>query len=64
MNNRIKELAEKSGCDPKDVAYFAELIIQECIGQVEEGCFNSGDEWDKSRLSAIKDIKEHFGIRQ
>lgn len=42
---------------------FANMLIKEYVEKVEEGYSNSGDEWDKSRVSAIEDIKEHFGVK-
>ncbi len=78
MNKKIKDLMEKSkplredgskvyglNSDMHDkwLENFANMLIKECIDTVEEGCFNSGDEWDRSRVSAIKDIKEKFGVK-
>lgn len=78
MNHKIKELMEKSKplCEVGSKVYglnsvmhdkwlenFANMLIKECIDTVEKGSFNSGDEWDKSSVSVIEDIKEHFGFK-
>jgi hypothetical protein len=75
MNDRLLTLAKQSGLKKDhgtdreyvgdfDWREYGELIIRECINKVEEGCFYSGDEWDKSRISAVTDIKEHFGVNK
>jgi len=64
MNERIKELLEQAGVKyvtmPKDTVYekFAELIVKECAGIVEnQGKFSRYD-------TLAKKIKKHFGVEQ
>jgi Fe2+ or Zn2+ uptake regulation protein len=64
MNERIKELLEQAGVKyvtmPKDTVYekFAELIVSECVGIVEnQGKFSRYD-------TLAKKIKKHFGVEQ
>ena len=83
MNDKIKSLAEQAGLDyfardawngeSKDLEKFAELIIQECLDQIETykiPCGNSpaGEmacEWTYDALKSIRDdIKETFGIEE
>ena len=80
MNERIRQLAEESGITDNnlsdgnmshnDLKKFAELIVQECIEQVEPTQHHQV--WAQSYLggvdgldllsSKIKDIKKHFGV--
>ena len=84
MNERIKELAEQAGFkvnwQHEDVQAikmarfekFAELIVRECIKQVEPTQHH--EVWAQSYLggvdgldllsSKIKDIKQHFGVEE
>jgi hypothetical protein len=83
MNNRIKELLYQANLLDddgwstsnltRDVEQFAELVIQECIDQIESyqipvGNSPAGElasEWTYDALSTISDnIKEHFGVEQ
>ena len=76
MNERIRELAEQAGWDNHHSKFdtriekFAELIVGECIKQVEPTQHH--EVWAQSYLggvdgldllsSKIKDIKRHFGV--
>ena len=77
MNERIKELIKQVGTDSsgkwigvENVEKFAELIVGECIKQVEPTQHH--EVWAQSYLggvdgldllsSKIKDIKRHFGV--
>ena len=52
-----------SQVDPEVLEKFAELIIEECIKQVNKDHRPGGREsWDISLDNAIRNIKEHFGI--
>jgi hypothetical protein len=83
MNGRIKELLYQANLLDddgwstsnltRDVEQFAELVIQECIDQIESyqipvGNSPAGElasEWTYDALSTIRDsIKEHFGIQE
>ena len=85
MNERIKELAREAGLDDPDfpiedwdnvpLAKFAELIIKECLGQVEEQFkLISEDEamMKDARWAYYVDcgvdinvaIREHFGVKE
>jgi hypothetical protein len=76
MNERIKELANKAGCDYlydysedghavvcnlSDIEKFAKSIIQECL-KIIEPTEDSGDEWCVTLKGAAEEIKEHFGV--
>ena len=82
MNGRIKELLYQANLLDddgwstsnltRDVEQFAELVIQECIEQIESyqipvGNSPAGElasEWTYDALSTISDnIKEHFGVK-
>jgi hypothetical protein len=74
MNERIKELAAESGIGylssvhPSTVEKFVELIVRECVEQVEQAknsLFVSLD--DAKRMShfvdvTTKKITKHFGV--
>ena len=78
MNNKIRQLAEQAGYSkdflaiglPNNMEKFAELIVRECIKQVEPTQHHQV--WAQSYLggvdgldllsSKIKDIKQHFGV--
>ena len=78
MNERIRELAEQAGWDNHHSKFdtriekFAELIVRECIKQVEPTQHH--EVWAQSYLggvdgldllsSKIKDIKQHFGVEE
>jgi hypothetical protein len=83
MNGRIKELLYQANLLDddgwstsnltRDVEQFAELVIQECIDQIESyqipvGNSPAGElasEWTYDALSTISDnIKEQFGIQE
>lgn len=70
MNNRIKELAEQAGLtdymvfgriESKEevLRNFAESIIQECAGLVEDHY----DDGDDNSLAGYK-IRKHFGLEK
>ena len=48
----------------EDLEKFAELIIRECIEQIDINNYNSGDEWDAAMTCASNAIKEHFGVKE
>lgn len=68
MNDRIRELVKQSGLDydelwTKDqlaVEKFAELIIADCIDQVE--VFNT--RMDAGPRHIVEAIKQHFGVKE
>ena len=75
MNERIRELVStaqqqaisdtKDGkCFDVDLFHkkFAELIVQECLGKIE----NEADQYAEPvwAFALINDIKEHFGIEE
>jgi hypothetical protein len=45
-----------------DQEKFAELIIRECIQQVNKDHFGGNDSWDRSLDLAVINIKNHFGV--
>ena len=73
MNERMKQLAEQAGFFPTEltqvgpsVEKFAELIVQECVGIVENlspGYKDYRDQIeDAFRRDCIVEIKEHLGV--
>jgi hypothetical protein len=71
MNERIKELAEQCYyrySDNIDLEKFAELIIKECIGVVENlspGYKDYRDQIeDAFRRDCVEEIKHKFGVKE
>ena len=76
MNERIKELVEKSGIYiaydnravlDKELEFFAELIVRECVGIIAKRKDQAiDDSWnvDEAMSMAEMDLKEHFGVEQ
>jgi len=81
MNERIRELAEQANLeiDPahpdhnqKVLEKFAELIVRECMSQIEEvkniKAGNAGPVYtqgfDDGMFVAIRTIEEHFGVEE
>ena len=76
MNERIRELAEQcyeTGPIGKDgwpeyskfnEEKFAELIVRECIQEIENKSMNSNDEWEYGLRMAQAAIQEHFGVEE
>lgn len=74
MNNQIdklSELAEKAGLhrewsiDNPEIEKFAELIINECIANLEATAEKEKNDWmgDEPPLNSyIRAIKKHFGV--
>ena len=72
MNERIKQLMEESvsfhwdydsnmyeaQVHPKDLEYFAELIVRECMDIVGDG----GEFCSRPKL--FEKIKQHFGVEE
>jgi hypothetical protein len=72
MNNKIKELVEKSGLyiaydnrevTDKEIEFFAELIINECMDAARKYTLeHSGlSESYNGKVLVCEAIKEHFG---
>ena len=67
MNERIKELAEQAGddwdhtleSDKEFLKKFAELIIGECAGIVEDAVDHR-----EPASTYVGKIKEHFGVEE
>ena len=75
MNERIKELARESGLlvhnpegVPTKLEKFAELIVQECVGVVENlspGYTDYRNQIeDAFRGDCVGKIREHFGVEE
>jgi hypothetical protein len=72
MNERIRELAREAGLDDPDfpiedwdnvpLAYFAELVIRECLKQVRDEVQYFAD-WDKAD-QVVSAVKKHFGVEE
>ena len=78
MNERIRELVEQAGGnfgqglefavvfgESEDFEKFAELIVKECIGVIEEvgNQHRVGDQVTESDVCGHK-IKQHFGVEE
>ena len=69
MNKRIRELAEQAGIVPGimglnrfthfDPEKFAELIVKECAGIVEDAVTHR-----EPASTYVNKIKEHFGVKE
>ena len=64
MNERIRELAEQAGLHDfvfeamgigEEFEKFAELIVQECLDQIEAARFELPE-------PVIKHVRKHFGV--
>jgi len=69
MNERIKELAEQAGLNDAymnfDHKYFAELIVAECLGIVQDAERGGSNEiWDNAVKFIRRDLQEHFGVEE
>ena len=78
MNERIEKLAREAGYeidvfgiighwDMPELRKFAELIVRECIEQVnkdrEEYVIDEyNDDWNSALDNAADNIKKHFGV--
>ena len=81
MNERIKELAEQAAREMNETGTysetkfqqkFAELIVQECMSQIEEvrqikagtagPVYTQG--FEDGMFVAIRTIEEHFGVEE
>jgi len=70
MNQRIRELAKQ--CWDKrpegqlhfDNEKFAELIVAECLGIVDDAERGGSNEiWDNAVKFIRRDLQEHFGVK-
>ena len=78
MNQRIRELAEQAGISlsQKDYSYywvesaediekFAELIVAECIKEVEGLQVSDWNQnWNQAIAHTVLHLKEHFGVEE
>ena len=75
MNERIKKLAEQCGFKSNpdiydrnqsfDIPKFAELIVAECLGIVDDAeRAGSNDIWDNAVKFIRRDLQEHFGVEE
>ena len=79
MNQRIRELAHEAGLPtynpegmPTKLEKFAELIVRECMTQIQEvreiKAGHAGPEYtqgfDDGMFVAISTIEEHFGVEE
>jgi len=74
MNERIRELAHEAGLPtynpegiPTKLEKFAELIVRECVGVVENLSPGYNDYRnqieDAFRGDCVEKIREHFGVK-
>ena len=49
--------------DREALEKFAELIIKECIAQVEKDHFGGRESWDRSIDNSVNNIKTYFGVQ-
>jgi len=75
MNERIKKLAVQAGYLPDNFGIghwdmpeckkFAELIVAECLGIVDDAeRGGSNDIWDNAVKFIRRDLQEHFGVEE
>ena len=75
MNERIKELAEKAGIYiaydnravlDKELEFFAELIVRECMDIARNvGNISEPEDWAKDRCYEIEQrIQDRFGVEE
>jgi hypothetical protein len=75
MNERIRQLVRQAGLDDADfpienwdnvpLAKFAELIVKECLGIVDDAeRGDSNDIWDNAVKFIRRDLQEHFGVEE
>jgi len=72
MNERINGLWWKArigynnqSCDPEVLEKFAELIVAECLGIVDDAeRGGSNDIWDNAVKFIRQDLQEHFGVAE
>ena len=69
MNERIKQLAEQAGqgepfhIPPEFVEKFAELIVQDCLAQVDKVDTMLDDDKEKTGVAWVGlAIAKHFGV--
>lgn len=68
MNERIKELAKQAECTIDSMGFgegnvekFAELIVKECVKDVEQ--WGQVLNLEPELLRVARSIKEHFGVK-
>jgi hypothetical protein len=73
MSERIRELIKQVGTDVSgkwmnvdDSEKLAELIVRECILTIQLGITRDGHNTEKYQRSIkhIKEIREHFGVKE
>jgi len=75
MNKRIRELIDKAttieehgwgaSYENFDKAKFAQLIVAECLGIVDDAeRGGSNDIWDNAVKFIRRDLQEHFGVEE
>ena len=74
MNERIKELAEQAallgpssrvGNAHEATEKFAELIVRECVGVVDDAERGGSNEiWNNAVKFIKRDLLEHFGFKE
>ena len=69
MNERIRELAVQSGMsklvDSWEYERFAELIVQECLAQVDKVDEMLEDDSEKAGVAWVGyAIEKHFGVKE
>ena len=68
MNIKIKQFAEQAGFDvygwnEKEFEKFAELIVKECVGCIDDGRGEASSMAEHGwRQVCQKEIKKHFGV--
>ena len=72
MNERINGLWWKArigynnqSCDPEVLEKFAELIVRECVGVVDDAERGGSNEiWNNAVKFIKRDLLEHFGFKE
>jgi len=75
MNERLRQFEKESKLEifglgarreiwEKALEKYAELIIKECIRQVDLDNGHGNNEWDRALTFVSKHLKEHFGVEE
>lgn len=74
MNKRIEELAEQVGfgwddkyhwyVGSRQMEKFAKLIVQECVGVVNNRYMGDNNREDMEVRRCVEDLKKHFGVEE
>ena len=55
---------ESIGLWDNNIEKFAELIVKECAGVIEQNLYNNNSTWDRDVKAIAFDVKQHFGVEE